>query len=168
MEYQAAAGYLIRPAAPSDLPAVLRMRQALIEHLEEANPEFCLPAAATHLAYAERFLSRAGDECALWLVAEAPDGVVVAMGEIHLLPSTIAEEDVVAKINDVWVDPEHRRRGLATTISETLLVFAQSRAVGRVRLDWVAGNHEAEALWRHLGFEPVVVTASLSLACRDE
>jgi hypothetical protein len=44
-------------------------------------------------------------------------------------------------------------------MAETLLVFAQSRGINTVWLDWVEGNREAEALWLDLGFVPAVVQA---------
>lgn len=86
----------------------------------------------------------------------------IGMGEIHLADQPEQLPSQTAKINGVWVDPGYRRRGLAGAMAETMLVFAVSRGIGHIWLDWVDGNREAEGLWRSLGFVPAVVRAVLA------
>jgi len=61
---------------------------------------------------------------------------------------------------DIWVDPEHRRRGLSERMILPLLRFFRAHGIGFLAVNYVEGNPVAEALWRKLGFEPVVVTAA--------
>lgn len=61
---------------------------------------------------------------------------------------------------DIWVDPDHRRCGLSTRIIAPLLRFFRARGIDFMTVNYVEGNPLAQALWRKLGFEPVVVTAA--------
>lgn len=149
----------MRPAQPGDVQAIVRMRRALIAHLRECNPAIMLPSPEAEASYAQRYSERIGAEWCLFLVAESSRSGLVGMGEIHLVDNPGLTPPQTAKINDVWVDPAHRRRGIARAMAETLLVFAQSRGIDTVWLDWVAGNNAAEALWRDLGFIPALVQA---------
>jgi ribosomal protein S18 acetylase RimI-like enzyme len=65
---------------------------------------------------------------------------------------------------DIWVDPEHRRRGLAGRMIASLLRFFQTHGIEFLAVNYVEGNALAEALWRKLEFKPVVVTAATDRA----
>lgn len=140
-----------------------------MSHLREANRHMFVPSEEGRAAYPLRFADRVASSDALWLVAEVEDqpGLIVAMGEVHLTPDPGRVPALAAKINDVWVDPAHRRRGLAAAIAETLLMWAHSRGVEAVWLDWVVGNDEADGLWRAMGFQPVSVMATLGIGGED-
>jgi ribosomal protein S18 acetylase RimI-like enzyme len=140
------------------------MRAGLIEHHQRCRPRTMSPSAQgqqDQQDYRATCQAKIEWEGCLYLVAESPEGAVVGMGEIHLADRPDLVQGWTAKINDLWVDPVHRRRGLASTLAETLLVFAASRGIETIWLDWVAGNREAEGLWSSLGFAPTTVQAVL-------
>jgi GNAT superfamily N-acetyltransferase len=66
-------------------------------------------------------------------------------------------------LDDVWVAPEHRGRGLTTRMLRGLLEFFRDAGVEVLSLNYVRGNAEAEAVWTRLGFTPVIVTAVTTL-----
>jgi ribosomal protein S18 acetylase RimI-like enzyme len=70
----------------------------------------------------------------------------------------------VGVIDDVWVEPTHRRRGINRRIVQKLLEFAASRGVQELILEYASSNREAEAAWTRLGFSPVGVRASATPA----
>ena len=88
-----------------------------------------------------------GDPRGLVLVAEV-DGVVAAMGRVVMV------SDDEAWAQGARVDPEHRRRGLGTTVSRGLWTWARTQGANVVRLvaeDW---NHAARAQVTSMGFKP--------------
>jgi ribosomal protein S18 acetylase RimI-like enzyme len=138
------------------------MRDALMAHLRGCNALFPESSEQARGDYPARCRQKIDWDGCLFLVAEQEGGALVGMGEIHLIDQPGVIPAQAAKINDVWVDPGHRRCGLATAMAQLLLVFAVSREIGSVWLDWVDGNREAEGLWRTLGFAPVVVRAGIA------
>lgn len=58
-------------------------------------------------------------------------------------------------IEDCWVEPLHRRQGLARRMVLEVLEWMASRQVSRVELNVVVANAGAVAFWRGLGFEPL-------------
>ncbi|MDN5727230.1 MAG: GNAT family N-acetyltransferase, partial [Propionibacteriales bacterium] len=57
-----------------------------------------------------------------------------------------------AGLNCVWVDPDHRGRGLATTMLEQLSAALTVRGIARLQLAVDHTNLTAATLYRHLGF----------------
>jgi ribosomal protein S18 acetylase RimI-like enzyme len=77
------------------------------------------------------------------------------------------------KIDDIWVEPNYRRKGLCKKILGELIAFFESNGIDVMVLNYVNGNLEAEAVWRRLGFHSVLTTvtakqAELRLKCRRE
>ena len=68
-----------------------------------------------------------------------------------------------AWIHDIYVRPEHRRRGLATALMSAAESFARSRGAREVRLGVIDRNVDARAMYQGLGFRDYtrVLTKSL-------
>lgn len=78
------------------------------------------------------------------------DGVrVIAKGRIGC-----GRDDDWAGITDVWVDPAHRREGLALVVLGRLLGWAAERGVSTAYLQVRGDNEPALALYERLGFTP--------------
>lgn len=58
------------------------------------------------------------------------------------------------RVTSLFVHPEHRRRGIARMMLERLLAQAAEGGLRSVRLEVVAGNRGAIALYEILGFVP--------------
>jgi ribosomal protein S18 acetylase RimI-like enzyme len=67
------------------------------------------------------------------------------------------------EIDDIWVEPEHRQKGLAHQLLLQLSVFFRQHGLEHVILRYAEGNHEARELWSHYGFHKVIVTATTSV-----
>lgn len=62
------------------------------------------------------------------------------------------ENTEVAEIVSVWVDPDHRRSGVAAALLETVTDWARGRGAKRLHL-WVTETNEpARKLYRRVGF----------------
>lgn len=143
-------------AKPGDAVEIARLNcfvQAL--HVERAPAIFRASrdeAAAT--AYFELALAE-NPSIAILLarLAGQPCGYAM-LEEIHR-PATLFKHGRDAlMIDQIAVDPDHRRRGVGRALVEAALVQATRRALGEVMLDHWAFNDEASAFFAALGFMP--------------
>lgn len=79
--------------------------------------------------------------------AAADDGIIAGF---YLSRTGFGEEELLL----LAVSPDHRRRGLATTMLEHLIASSQARGARRLLLEMRRGN-EADTLYRSHGFEPI-------------
>lgn len=80
---------------------------------------------------------------ALW------DGVVAGCGALQDLGEGVAE------LKRIYVKPEFRRKGIARSISEELIRFAEGKGYQTVRLDTLRRLAGASELYRELGFAEI-------------
>jgi len=157
-------GIRVRPVERADLLAVHRIERAAF-----SSP---WPFEAF-----ERFVDSPG-----FLVAvEEPDGAMTAGAERGVGAGTAARggddggeviDDggvvgyVVAEVTpnhgrafghvkDIAVHPEHRRRGIASTLLERALVTLAGEGATSVKLEVREDNEPAQALYREFGFAPM-------------
>jgi ribosomal protein S18 acetylase RimI-like enzyme len=62
------------------------------------------------------------------------------------------EEPGTAHLVSMWVEPEHRRRGLGRRLIEAVLGWARERQAERIRLWVTETNEDARRLYRSTGF----------------
>ncbi len=79
-----------------------------------------------------------------------------AHGAIRLPPGHLAGGPV-ATITHVYVEPLHRRGGVAGAMVRSLADWFTLRNVDRTELTVVAGNGAAIAFWGSLGFSPMLL-----------
>lgn len=80
------------------------------------------------------------------------DGETVAVGRAALV--TAGKETLVV-LNQMAVDPAHRRRGLGRAVTGTLLALAEVQGARRALLEVEADNTPARTLYRGLGFRRI-------------
>jgi len=69
------------------------------------------------------------------------------------LPSKLGE------ILDVWIEPDHRGKGLCAKLVAELVHFFKMNRVLSLTVHYAKEDLEAESLWYRLGFRPILVTA---------
>ena len=143
----------VRQAAPGDWPELRRLRLAALDN----NPEwFNTDIPGWHArsddwwqAYAERGAS--GDR-ELVVVADTGGGLA---GMAH---GALDETGSTATFGMLWIEPGHRRNGLANQFARELTGWAQDRGA-RLARSWVTvGNHASEALHQAHGWVPTTDT----------
>lgn len=151
----------VRPAEARDVPALARLRLALLEE------------TGTPLAPAERAALLAGNEAfhrehlaspqwANW-VGEAPGGEVVAIGMLALFlrpPYPGNPEGRDAYLLNMYTQPAHRGRGVASAIVQAAL--AQARAWGARKIVLHA-TEAGRRRYRAVGFEDSAAYMELRL-----
>jgi len=133
---------LVRRALPSDGPAYVALVRALAEFEQLPPPD---DAAAARLI-ADAFADPPRYE--LWVIDEGGELLAYAVtfttySTFLALPSLFLE--------DLFVHPRARRRGIATAVLARLEAEARARGCGRFEwmvLDW---NTDAQALYERIG-----------------
>jgi len=141
-----AADFTLRPATPADISTVLRCIQALAEYEKLAHE-----CVATEALLRESLF---GDRPAAEVVL-AYDGDAVAGYALWFRSFSTFLARPGIYLEDLFVFPEYRRRGLGRRLLTHLARTAVERGYGRVEwavLDW---NENALAFYRSLGALPV-------------
>jgi len=161
METRESTHYPIRKATSADIAELIRMQRALQENTDAVRDNLLRPnptGAGRLYAY---YLDRIGDELTQLLIAhkaESKRAVGMGTGKIWVHADCLPSQS--GELIDLWVDPEHRGRGVGRRIIEQLLQFFRAHEIQFLAVNYVNGNLAAESLWRKLGFEPALVTAT--------
>jgi len=153
--------YEIRRATPADVPDLIRMQMALQNDMDDIRRNLLRPDRANIAHLREYYHSRIQDEQTRLLVALAvgsSKAVGMGAGKIWLHADCLPARS--GELIDIWVDPEHRRRRLARRIVSQLLQFFRVNGIDFIVVCYVEGNQIGEGLWKRLGFEPVLATAT--------
>ncbi|MFN0093310.1 MAG: N-acetyltransferase family protein [Dehalococcoidia bacterium] len=103
-----------------------------------------LPADFTSAASTRTWIDRLGEDGVLFLAVDG--SIPVAFGALDF--NTAEPETGVL---GVWVLPDHRRRGLATDLAETIIEFARERGYRRIRGRLPEGNEPALSFLSAIG-----------------
>lgn len=146
-------------ARPGEAPTVFQLASVaqVARRLRALAPRGDVPRAdlADHatgawLADDERARRR---PAAAQAVLEGPPEVAFAtLGDPAVAKGRVSHVDDWAGITDVWVSPEHRRRGLGVEVVRVLLDWAAERGATSVYLQVRGDNPAALALYEGLGF----------------
>jgi N-acetylglutamate synthase-like GNAT family acetyltransferase len=129
----------VRNAVPGDLPAVRRLfrRSSLSNEGDRAallaNPD-ALVLAADGIAQGRT------------RVAIATDGTIVGFATV------LPHEDSTLELEDLFVDPDWKRKGIATRLVTDLIAHARRTKIQHM---WVTANPHANDFYRSVGFTHV-------------
>ncbi|MBR0654958.1 GNAT family N-acetyltransferase [Plastoroseomonas arctica] len=129
-----------RAARAEDAPALLALVRAL--NSAEGNPTGLIDATT---------LARdvIGGDATMVMVAEA-DGALIGYATAHPTYETGHAERGVY-VGDLYVDPAHRRRGVARSLLAALARAGQAQGARHLWLTAAGDNHAAHALYRRIG-----------------
>ncbi len=154
---------LIRPATPTDVPAVLPMVAkicALHQAWDNAKYGF-LPNPEQRY---EKWLTRlTTDNKGVFLVAEETTqlvGFIVATVEREIPIYRLSE---FAFIHDLWVEPEYRQQGIAKQLVILCRDRIQQMGVKQIRLDTALANEAARHLFTSCGFRLTTIEMLIEL-----
>lgn len=139
----------MRRATTEDIPLLVRHRRLMFESMgqtdEERNDEMDR-AVASYLVKA----LPSGDYLA-WL-ARTPDGEAVASGGLKVigLPgSPLNPSGRYSYLMSVYVEPAHRRQGIARQLIEEMIAWSRAEEIGEVRLH---ASDMGRPLYERMGF----------------
>jgi len=150
-------GVIIRPGAPSDLPAVGRLGALLVRLHHELDPTRFIPAGPeTERAYASYLGTQLDKPRVVVLVVER-DGEVIgytyAGVEGH---DYMALRGPAGVLYDIVVDPAYRGNGIGRRLLDATLAALKARGAPRVVLSTAEGNVAARRLFVAAGFRPTM------------
>ncbi len=135
----------------------ISVRRATLADAEAIAPLFDLYRQfyeqAPDASLARRFIEArlAGDESVIFVATDG-DRLV---GFTQLFPSFSSVRAVrIWVLNDLYVVREARRRGVARLLLDAAAAFGRGSGAARLELETDHDNRSAQALYRHLGWEP--------------
>lgn len=162
--------YVFRDAVVADIPRLVELLIRMDAHVAGTPRAELRLTAAGQRDIQSRVESLINNPHVRVVVVTTRRGRIVAMGNLQVWHYPDFWENVerrgrvVGVIDDVWVEPQHRRRGINRRIVGQLLDFADSRGVQELALEYALSNREADAVWKRLGFTPTGVRASAAPA----
>lgn len=152
----------IRKAAPSDADKIAELRLLGQKHYEESNTLIWRITGEGKKLLKRKVESDLANTSIQILVAEKGDKVIgCVQGEV--VSRTDYLPRVVGQVSLACVVKQFRRKGVGKRLIRELLAFFSACEVECLTVRYVVGNAEAEAFWRQLGFEPIIITSSMPL-----
>ncbi|MCP3144661.1 GNAT family N-acetyltransferase [Pyxidicoccus xibeiensis] len=147
----------LRPAKPSDAPALGRMGAALARQHHDFDPQRFMLPDDVESGYRWWLGKEAQNKKAVVIVAEL-DGEVVgyAYGRIEEVDWNMLL-DRCGGFHDIWVDEKVRRVGVGVLLAEELMKRLTALGVPRVVLHTAARNEAAQRMFAKLGWRPTMV-----------
>lgn len=152
--------YKIRPATPEDAPIVTAHRRAMFEDMHEGDKDQLDWMVGEYEVHVR---TKLGDGAYHGWLVEDEAGNVVAGAGMEMVPwpanpwSRMKGRPVVM---NVYVQPEHRKQGLARRLMETIIEWARENGIAHLELN---ASAEGRHLYESLGFEPNSGEMSLHL-----
>ena len=72
----------------------------------------------------------------------------------------VLDQPPTARIDNLWIEPDHRRKGLARALVATFRGAAHEAGYPRIEVSTLARDAQALAFWREMGFEDLRVVLS--------
>ena len=142
--------YRIRAATPEDAAVIARHRGAMFRSMGNVDDAAAGKVTEASLPLLKEMLARG--EYLGWLVVYNDEFVAAGGGMVlrKLLPRPNAlQGGTESLIVNVYTEPEHRRRGLAERVMQTMLDWCRQHQVANVVLH---ASDEGRPLYQNLGF----------------
>ncbi|MDB5295955.1 MAG: GCN5-related N-acetyltransferase, partial [Phycisphaerales bacterium] len=158
----------IRPATAADVPAVLPLVSKVEAHHQRADPQKYTFRADPGTMYRGWLQRNTTDARAVFLVADAaragepPRVVGFLIGTIEKeVPIYVLTE--YGWVHDLWVDEAYRHEGVGRQLVMQAVERFAALGAKQVRMDVLATNEPAKALFANCGFRPSVVEMLLEV-----
>lgn len=164
----------VRPARQSDLPRVSELAAELVRQHHHLDPPRFLLVEPIAEGYRRFFTGELRRKGALILVAEdavagAPDAPGARDEILGYAYATLEPRnwndllDAAGKLNDLFVDPAARRRGIGRALARAALDALAARGAPRVVLMSAWHNPDAHAFFEALGFRRTMLEMTAEL-----
>ena len=155
---------VIRPATPSDLPAVGKLAALLVRTHHEYDPHRFFPATPqTERGYSSFLGTQLEDPDVIVLVA-VQDGQVIGYTYAGVEGyDWMSLRGPAGVLHDIVVDSAHRGQGVGRMLLEATLAILEARGVPRVVLSTAERNEWAQRLFTRAGFRRTMVEMTREL-----
>jgi GNAT superfamily N-acetyltransferase len=160
----APSAYLLREATVADARTIGEYRHLMFRAMGQVVPGRDDELASAMARYVERELP--AGRLRAWIVEH--DGQPVAAGVLVLQDTPPAPGVLNGKpagiIQNIWTEPEHRRRGLGGQIVQAMLDWCRERGISRLFLN---ATEDGRGVYTALGFRPSTTAMTLTLDLDD-
>jgi ribosomal protein S18 acetylase RimI-like enzyme len=153
----------VRAAVQKDLPRVSELAAELVRQHHRLDPQRFMLVEPIAEGYRRFFTGELRRKSALILVAEDEDqllGYAYATLESRNWNDLL---DAVGKLNDLYVDPGARRRGVGRALAQAVFAELQHRGVPRLVLMTAWKNPDAHVFFEALGFRRTMLEMTREL-----
>jgi len=158
-----ASQYRVRVAVQSDCIELARMRCALGDTMKAENPNLWPMTEARKASLPDFFEQSINDpDVGVWVAERLFNDGAATVATMSARIRQDRDVSRVGVVDDAWVDPEHRGRGLCRRLMGELATFFRQRGIVDLTLGFVQGGAAGE-VWQHFGFRPVIVLANARL-----
>jgi predicted HTH domain antitoxin/ribosomal protein S18 acetylase RimI-like enzyme len=147
-----------RPATKDDLDTILTFRKRLQRHLTDSNPRIWRRNMESDALRDEALEEITGP--ARWTIIAEHNHAPIGHISGRVVTRTDEEPATIGAITTMWVEPNHRNRGVGTTLVRSLLDKLTQAGAQDITLRIVNGNAEAQSFWAGLGFQPTITVAN--------
>ena len=144
------AGISVRRGQSRDMAFVTDLWRKLADNMSELDERVTVRPEA-EILWAKWAGARLRDESSCVLVAEVEGEVVGYLLGYVDEAQPIYQRRRHALISDLYVDPDHRRKGLATKLVEEALAFFRQKEIDHIRVNVLKANAAAHAFWEKQG-----------------
>jgi ribosomal protein S18 acetylase RimI-like enzyme len=154
----------IRPAVPADLQAIGRLGALLVRTHHDFDPKRFIPATPqTEQGYASFLGTQLNEASVIILVAER-DGEILGYSYAGVEGyDYMSLRGPAGVLNDIVVDPIHRRHGVGRILLEATLALLAARGAPRVVLSTAEQNESAQRLFAGAGFRRTMIEMTREL-----
>lgn len=148
----------IRPARPSDAPALGRLGALLVQtHHEFDSRRFIAATSRTEQGYGAFLGSQLTAPDAIVLVAEL-EGTVIGYAYAGVEGfDYMSLRGPAGVLHDIVIDTAHRGRGAGHLLLDAALAALEARGVPRIVLMTAEQNEAAQRLFAHAGFRRTMI-----------
>lgn len=153
--------YHIRDAQESDVEHLVEMKMELESYLDTCNPNLWHVSANQIDSLTEKYNRILNvNHCKVLVVVKEETGETVGMATGRVIHHDKFRHKITGKIDDVWIDENHRHNGLCRSLVDILRNYFRENNIKNLTLEYVSGNETAASVWKKMGFEPVIIIAN--------
>jgi GNAT superfamily N-acetyltransferase len=142
--------YTVRLAVPEEAPIIAQQRRATFEDMGDT---WYLEIPGVDISFAEWLRPRLENgEYIGWFALDEHDSIIGGAGARIFERSPLSPDSATrrAYINNVYVEPSHRRRGVARLLTTTILDWCRGEHIHHVTL---YPSDKSRSLYESFGFE---------------
>ena len=167
MDGERFADVVVRRAAYSDAAALCDMWLGLLRHMAALDRRLEISEDAARRWHAD-FSVWLRDDGRRILVAEV-DGMAAGYVSCRLAwPLPVFREVVELYLDELYVVPQHRRKGLGRRLVEEVTAWSVQHGVRRLRLQTLNLAADSRSFWTALGAQPFAVEYVVEVPAADE
>ena len=155
---------VVRPAAAADVPALGRLGALLVKVHHDFDAARFIPAGPdTEQGYAQFLETQLDRPDAVVLVADAGGTVLGYSYAVLEGLDFMALRGPAGVLQDILVDPAHRRRGAGRLLLDAVLAALKALGAPQVVLSTAHRNEAAQRLFAAAGFRPTMIEMTREL-----